>query len=105
MKKELLQRYASLKSDIKRMTAELETIKPEIVEMMEESGTDEVVLPDTGKFFFKERRVWTYDEYINDREKELKAEKKIAQQKGKASCEIIRDLNFRGKDEQGNEDL
>jgi hypothetical protein len=90
------QKYASLKAQIKALSDELEILKPTIVSEMESEAMDEVVLPEIGKFYFKERRIWTYPEELEAFEKQLKADKKVAQQKGTATCEIAKDLTFRG---------
>jgi len=105
MNKEQLLRYAFLKSEIKSMTKELDELKPTIVETMNELEKDELILPDVGKFYFKERRTWIYPMDITNMEAQLKADKKVAQQKGTATCDISRDLNFRGQNEQGNEEI
>jgi len=99
MTKDLLTRYSTLKAQIKALEAEVEEIKPTIVSEMESEAMDEVLLPNVGKLYFKERRIWTYPEVIDTLEKQLKADKKVAQQKGTATCEIARDLTFRGLDE------
>lgn len=90
------QRYALLKAQIKALTNELDELKPSIISEMETEAMDEVVLPEIGKFYFKERRTWTYPEELEAFEKQLKADKKVAQQKGTATCEISKELNFRG---------
>lgn len=105
MNKDIFTRYASLKAQIKSLTNEMEEIKPSVILEMERSEKEEVVLPDIGKIFFKDRRVWTYPVDIEEMEKKLKADKKVAQQKGYATCEINKDLNFRGIDEQGTEEI
>lgn len=99
MNKEKLLRYATLKSEIKRLTEELEQIKPDIITEMNDGGHEEVILPEIGKFYFKERRTWTYPEEIELAETQLKANKKVAQQVGSATCEISKELNFRGQNE------
>jgi hypothetical protein len=77
----------------------MEELKPIILTSMLEDNHDELILPDIGKFYLKERRTWTYPEEIDIMEKTLKADKKIAQQVGTATCDITKELNFRGINE------
>jgi hypothetical protein len=102
MNKELLLEYAEIKSRIKELNTRLEEIKPIIVTGMEDKSLDELTVEDVGKFFFKERRTWIYPIELESAEKQLKADKKVAQQKGTATCDITRELNFRGINENNN---
>ena len=105
MTKDQLLRYATLKSEIKRLTTEMNELNPIIFNSMLEDNHDEIILPEVGKFYLKERRIWTYPEEINEKEIVLKADKKRAQQVGTATCDITKELNFRGANEQGTEEV
>jgi hypothetical protein len=99
MTKSNFERYASLKAQIKALQAEVEELAPTLIDEMDSEAMDEAIIPNVGTFYFKERRIWTYPEELVAFETQLKADKKTAQQKGSATCDIMRDLTFRGVSE------
>jgi len=83
--KDVLLEYAELKAKIKDMEARVSEIAPSILEVMTSSGAEQLDVKGTGKFTLSPYRTWTYPEEISIMEKDLKALKKDAEQKGTAT--------------------
>jgi len=81
MNKDLLKQYADLKVLIADAESKLDTLKPQVLETI---GEAEEVQTDFGTFSITKRRSWTYPQDITNKEKELKADQKKAQQLGTA---------------------
>lgn len=82
--KDKLNEYASIKKDIKILEAKAELLNPEILELMEASGAEEIEIGDMGKLSMGSRRNWKYPADVISWEEDLKAKKKEAEQRGTA---------------------
>lgn len=85
MNKDTLIKYAELKQEIKILEAKLEEIQPEVLEMLVESGNDEVELGGLGTFVLAKRRKYIYTPAVQSLEAELKDQKKLEEQTGDAT--------------------
>ena len=81
MNKELLAKYAELKQIVTEAEAQLDELKPQVIEMM---GDNDAIETDFGTFSLSKRRTWTYSPAITEREKQLKVDKKLEEQLGTA---------------------
>lgn len=81
MNKELLQKYATLKQVIAEAETELDTLKPQVIEMI---GDNDGLETEWGMFNITKRRVWEYPTPLVEREKQLKIDQKLSQQLGTA---------------------
>lgn len=70
--KKLLQEYASLKSDEKRISERLDEISPVIRESMKANGADKVET-DFGNFTLSDRSTWQYSPAVADLQEKEKA--------------------------------
>lgn len=82
--KDLLNKYAELKLKAKALEQELEELNPQVLSIMQETAVEEIEVGDLGKLTMASRRTWVYPEFIQEKEKELKKEKKEAEQTGTA---------------------
>ena len=82
--KDILNSYAELKLKAKELEAQIDELNPQVLEIMKESAVEEIEIGDLGKLTMASRRTWIYPEFIQLKEKELKAEKKEAEQTGTA---------------------
>ncbi len=82
--KELLNYYADLKIEEKQISEKVEEIKEKVIALMVESELEELELSDKGKLTLNKKRSWKYPEPIKQKEDEVKALKKEAEQLGTA---------------------
>ena len=82
MNKEILEKYASLKQVISDAEGEIDVLKPQVLEMMNNVDTIEI---DSGTFNIIKRRTWIYPGPLVEREKQLKIDQKLSQQLGTSS--------------------
>jgi len=82
--KDILNKYAYLKLKVKALEEEMDELNPQVLEIMKESAVEEIEVGDLGKLTMASRRTWIYPEFIQEKEKELKREKKEAEQTGTA---------------------
>lgn len=87
MNKDLLERYADIKDAIADFEKQAESLKPEILAMLQKEGADEVNLKDRGNFVVVPKRKWKYPAPIVTMEEELKKAKTEAEAKGEATWE------------------
>ena len=80
-KKDILNKYAQYKSEIKTLEETAEELKVQVLEIMQESGVEEIELP-TGKLTLASRRSWKYGPEVISKEKELKELKAKEEQLG-----------------------
>jgi len=80
-----LTKYAELKKAIKELETEAEELNAEVLEIIQESGAEEVELSDMGKLSLGKRRTWKYPAEVEAMDKALKEEKKKSEQLGTAS--------------------
>lgn len=80
--KDTLNKYAQIKKDIKALEAMADEINPEVMEIMEMASVEEIEVSDIGKLSLGSRRTWKYSDQITEKEEEIKAIKKEAEQTG-----------------------
>lgn len=85
--------YADLEAQISALEAKKEQLRPHIVKMMIESGTDKVETA-LGKFSVAPRKVWTYPSEVLSINEEFKAAKAKAESTGEATYEEVPQLRF-----------
>lgn len=98
--KETLNNYAEIKSKIKELEAKADELNPLVLDIMQELEVEEIELGDTGKLSMGERRTWKYPSFIQEKEKELKEEKKKAEQTGSADYTTKKYVIFKVKSEE-----
>lgn len=82
-KKDILNKYAQYKSEIKMLEATADELKVQVLEIMQESGAEEITLP-TGKLTLASKRAWKYSPIVTEKETELKNLKKDEEMRGTA---------------------
>lgn len=83
--KQQLEKYAEIKAIIAKYEAELEELKPAIIQVVEEMNpADKTVETDFGTFSMVSKRKYTYPAEIEAAETALKQSKKEAEAKGTA---------------------
>ncbi len=98
--KDTLNIYANIKSEIKMLETKAEEINPKVLEIMKEADVEEITLNNLGKLSLGSRRTYKYSTSIEEKEKEVKALKKEAEQTGKADYTEKHYVIFKGnKDE------
>lgn len=85
MNKDLFDKLAALRIAERDIKNQIEEIYPEIVASLTDVEDGTIITTDLGTFTVSQRRTWTYPEAIEQREQELKKEKKIAEQMGVAT--------------------
>lgn len=94
--KEALKEYASLKVEIREKTARLGELKPLVEEVLVRvDALDNPVETPYGQFTLRPRRIWVYSPELEQRIKQVKADKKNEEATGKATFEEIRDVYFK----------
>lgn len=91
--KNILERYAELKSVMKAAEKELKDLSPKVRSALESNDLDELETG-VGKFAFTVVPIWKYPTRIAAMEEVLEKEKEVARQKGEATYEERRDLKF-----------
>lgn len=87
--KKILQEYASLKSEEKRISDRLDELKPTILEAMRANDVDKVET-DFGNLTITNRTTWEYSPAIAELQEQEKAN-------GKAKQKISTTIMFKGK--------
>jgi len=90
----MLARYADAKRAEKKIKADLDELKPVILDYMQDDGTEELE-SEYGTFTIQNRRTWTFSLAVESEEKVLKNLKKIEQQEGTATSEEKASLYFK----------
>lgn len=83
--KNKLTAYSELKLRIKELEAEADTLNPEVLDIMQMEGVEEVEVGDLGKLTLCSKRKWSYTPEVKAKEEELKGIKKRQEQTGEAS--------------------
>lgn len=96
MNVEAIKKYEAIKLEMKGLEAQLKSLEPEVTEALESVDEDQIET-DNGKFYFTERKSWTYTDDVKNKEKEVKTLKKTEEETGKATCEIKKSLTYRTK--------
>jgi len=74
-KTDILNKYASIKTDIKSLEATADELKGQVLEIMQNEDVQEIELL-SGKLTLSSRRSWKYTLPVQEKEKELKELKK-----------------------------
>jgi hypothetical protein len=82
--KDILQEYAKIKQEIKLLESKAEELNPKVLEVMRGAEVEEIEIGEIGKLSLGSRRTWKYSQKLQEKEKELKAEKKVEEQTGLA---------------------
>ena len=96
MNKQLLKDYAELKIQEKELKSKLDTLNESVLEMLVESGVEEVDIEHLGRITMGGRRSWTYPENVSIAESNYKDLKKEAEQLGTATYTEKKYITFRG---------
>lgn len=82
--KDVLNKYAEFKAQVKLWEVQVEALAPKVLEIMQANEVEEVDIAEKGKLSLGSRRAWKYSQKLQDLEKSLKEEKKVEEQTGKA---------------------
>ena len=77
----VLEQYADIKSKIKFLEEELEELKPQVAEVISETGTTHRELPGRGTFSLMSRTTWQYSDKLTKKMDIIKKEQKLEQMK------------------------
>lgn len=80
-----IRKYLELKDQLDSITVQIDTIRANIENYMDELDAEQIVLNGVGKFVKESKRTWEYTENIKLIEEDLKKQKKEQQQKGLAT--------------------
>jgi predicted phage-related endonuclease len=83
--KDILNRYAEIKRDIKMLEEKADELNPKVVEIMELNDVGEVEIADLGKLALGSRRTWKYSREVEEEDKQVKEHKKLEEQTSAAS--------------------
>jgi len=101
--KDLLNKYGSIKKDIKALEAMADELNPQVLELMEASGAEEIEIGDIGKLSMGSRRNWKYTEKVKSLDEALKDQKKLEEQTGLAEYTEKKYVIFKGNKEKDYE--
>lgn len=82
--KDILQRYADIKIQIKSLEEEQDILNPAVMEVLNQEDVEELTM-DQGKYSKSSRRKWTYTQATQDKEAALKTAKTREEQTGEAT--------------------
>lgn len=99
-KKDLLNKYASLKLSSKAIENELDELNPMILQIMNEQNLEEIELSNYGKLSLGARRTWKYSPEVEQKDTELKELKKKEERTGEAEYKEKKYLLFKGIKEE-----
>lgn len=91
--KELLRQYAYLKAEEKRITMQLEKLRPLVKDVMVAADAEKIE-SEFGSFTIKAVSVWKYSPAVEQAEKNVEKLKEKEKAEGVASCEPRYDLVF-----------
>ena len=89
-----VRKYIDLKDKADTIAVQMEVIRSNISNFMNESGVEQVNALGYGKFVMEGKRSWTYTPDIEQIEEELKKKKKEQQQLGTASSTETKYMKF-----------
>lgn len=93
---EKIKEYESIKLQIKELETKAKELEPIVTEALESIEEDQIET-DKGKFYFTNRKSWTYTKAVSEKEKEVKDLKKFEEESGAATCEEKKSLTYRAK--------
>ena len=97
--KDILNEYAKIKSEIKTLESMADLLNPKVLELMEESGAEEIAIGDMGKLSMGSRRNWKYTDKVKSLDEALKDQKKLEEQTGTAEYTEKKYVIFKGNKE------
>ena len=83
--KDILNSYAELKKEIKFLEEKADTLNPQVLQIMEDSGAEEIDINDIGKISLGSRRTWKYTNKVKELETQLKDQKSYEERTGDAT--------------------
>jgi phage shock protein A len=89
----LYEEYALLESQIAALETKKDQLRPHILQMMIDNGTEKVETS-VGKFSVSKRKVWTYPEAVTELGEKFKEAKATAESTGDATFEEVDQLRF-----------
>lgn len=99
MNKELLERFAKLKVEEKRLKNEIEFLQPEVLKEVSAVYTGQPVtteaIKDIGAYSIRKLKTWTYSEALQDIKAEVAEQEAEEKQNGKASFVESESLMFK----------
>jgi hypothetical protein len=93
MNKEIFKQYAALKIKEKEIQEEIETLKPEIMEEIEESGADKIA-SDFGTFSLISIKKWKFSPAVEEAKKTLDCLQANEKADGTATFEENKQLKY-----------
>ena len=97
MNEQLLDRYSILSFEIKKLEAERDALKPEVLKMVEDSGEKTLKLS-FGTFSLRKMKAWTYSDNVVAKLDEVKQLKKLEEEDGTAKAVESTTLQFKGNE-------
>jgi hypothetical protein len=82
--KDILNKYAEIKTEIKRLETLSEELNPQVLELMQANELGEISVGDMGKLSLGSKRTWKYSSRVKELEEKLKEQKTIEEQTGLA---------------------
>ena len=82
--KDLLNQYAEIKKDIKLLEEKADILNPQVLDIMQEQGAEEIEIRDVGKLSLGSRRTWKYSAIVKEIDDKLKEQKKDEERRGVA---------------------
>mgnify|MGYP001413835614 CR=1 FL=1 len=98
--KDVLNKYAEIKKDIKALEAMADELNHQVLELMEASGVEEIEIGDMGKLSMGSRRNWKYTDKVKALDEALKDQKKLEEQTGEAEYTEKKYVIFKGNKEE-----
>lgn len=94
--RQVFERYAQVKNQIKALETEAKEIADEVVAEMADAEVDTVTDEAIGSFYFTTRKSWEYPKYVQEAEEKYKELKEKAETIGEATYTESKSLAFRG---------
>lgn len=95
LNKDLFNKLADLRIAERDIKNKIDEIYPEIIASLVDVEDGAMIETEKGSFTVSQRRTWEYPEVIEQRELELKKEKKIAEQMGVATYTVKPSVIFK----------
>lgn len=83
--KDILNSYAELKKEIKFLESKADELNPKVLQIMEDSGVEEISIHDMGKISLGSRRTWKYTNKVKEIDTQLKEQKDYEERVGEAT--------------------
>ena len=83
--KDVMNDYAEIKLEIKRLEEKADFLNPQILELMQANEIGEINIGDLGKLSIGSRRAWKYSQNVKEVDAKLKELKKTEEMTGEAT--------------------